>query len=158
MFRDGRRIPGPPKDSAEAISDCMSRLVSAVAWPKKANEVAYPVMRPACSVLLDGLLQFGAAIESMHPPGEGVAGFQIRGLGQPYRTSRNISFGGPSLEAGQGFPDIETEAGVKRERAIVVRSLHQPHSRGTALVCAENERVGVDPLSKELEKGCKVRM
>jgi len=49
LFLDGTRMPGPPKDSAEAINACMSRLFSAVAWPKKAKAVAYPVMQPARS-------------------------------------------------------------------------------------------------------------
>jgi hypothetical protein len=37
LLRDGTRIPEPPKDSAEAMSACMSRLLSAVAWPKSAS-------------------------------------------------------------------------------------------------------------------------
>ena len=40
VLREGSRIPGPPKDSAEAIRACRSTLVSAVAWPKKASELA----------------------------------------------------------------------------------------------------------------------
>ena len=31
VLREGRRMPGPPNDSAEAISACKSRLLSAVA-------------------------------------------------------------------------------------------------------------------------------
>lgn len=37
LFLVGTRIPGPPNPSADAISACISRLVSAVAWPKKAR-------------------------------------------------------------------------------------------------------------------------
>jgi hypothetical protein len=45
----------------------MSRLVSDVAWPKKARWVEYPVTRPARlttrAVPSDGLRQFDAAIK-----------------------------------------------------------------------------------------------
>src|SRR5512146_1778892 len=37
LFRVGTRMPGPPKDSAEAMRACRSVLVSAVACPKKAS-------------------------------------------------------------------------------------------------------------------------
>jgi hypothetical protein len=36
-FLDGTRMPGPAKDSAEAMRACRSVLVSAVEWPKKAR-------------------------------------------------------------------------------------------------------------------------
>src|SRR6516165_3772456 len=85
-------------------------------------------------VLLDGLCQFGASIESMHPPGQQVAGVQIAGLRRPYHTSWNIPFEWLSLDAGKGLTDVEAEAGVKRERAIVECGLYQPHSCGAALV------------------------
>jgi hypothetical protein len=38
VLREGTRIPGPPKDSAEAMRACISRLVSAAEWKKKPSE------------------------------------------------------------------------------------------------------------------------
>src|SRR5580658_1705067 len=53
LFRDGTGMPGPPKDSAEAINACRSRLLSAVAWPKRAKTVARTTSRSA-EVLREG--------------------------------------------------------------------------------------------------------
>src|ERR1700722_284456 len=93
------------------------------------------------SALLNGLLHFSASIKSMHPSGQHVAGIQISRLCRPHHTSWNIPLEGPSLDAGEGLPNLEAEAGVKRERAIVIRSLHQPHSRGTPLVGSSHHRL-----------------
>ena len=87
-------------------------------------------------VLLDGVCQVGTTIESMNASGERVAGIEIRRLCRPGGAAGDIAIAEVSLDARERFADIEAEAGVKGERAIVVSGLDEAHSRGAALVGA----------------------
>src|SRR4029077_12784550 len=70
-----------------------------------------------------------------------VTSFQVRRSCQPDRAAWNNPFARAPLQAGERFADIEAEASVKRERAIVIGGLHQAHSRRAALICAIHDRL-----------------
>ena len=86
------------------------------------------------SALLDSLLQFRASMESMNPLRKSITSSHIGGLGRSDGTSGDTSLQGSSLHAGKRLPDIEAEACIKRERAIVKGGLYQPDSGGASFV------------------------
>ena len=94
-----------------------------------------------CGLLLDAICQFSASIESVHPTRQRIACLQITGMRRPHNTSWDIPIEGPSLNAGKWLSDVETERSVKRERAVVVRGLHQPHSSRMTLLSSVHHRV-----------------
>ncbi len=134
-------MPGPPKDSADASNACMSGLLCAVAWPKKARSVAYAcdisaALHNFCCAFLDRVRKVGAAIESVHAMRQRVTSFQIGACCFAHRAARDAPLLRSSLHARERLAHVETEPSVERERAIVKRRLHQADASRAALAGA----------------------
>src|SRR5271156_5377865 len=76
------------------------------------------------SALLDRPGQLRTSIESMYPAGQRVACVTVSELGGSHGTSGNTPLPGASLHAGKRLADSEAEAGIKCERATVIRNLY----------------------------------
>src|SRR5271156_2203126 len=85
------------------------------------------------SLPFNAIRQFSASLKSVHAAVQGIAGLQITGERYSHLTALSFPLAWPSLNAGKRLADVEAESRVKRERAIVVRGLHQSHTRGMTL-------------------------
>src|ERR1700743_3862238 len=87
-----------------------------------------------CSALLDRVRQVGAAVESVYATRQRVAAFEIGALCLAHRAARDAALLRSSLHARKRLANVEAEPGVKRERAIVKRGLHEADAGRTALI------------------------
>jgi hypothetical protein len=93
------------------------------------------------SPLLDGVSQFGTAIEAMNALCEGIARILVRRLGWSHYASRDASLTRSPLHAGERFAHVKAERCIERERSIVKGSLDQSHPDGSILLCAIQHRL-----------------
>ena len=82
-------MPGPAKESTDAMRACRSALDSAVEWPEEGEvrgvgRYATAAFSDESSALLNGMGQVCPAIESVHAMRERVAAWQICGSGGAY--------------------------------------------------------------------------
>ena len=154
LFLEGTRIPGPAKDSAEAMRAWRSMFVSAVEWPKKARCVVYPVMRPSRSTTraVPCSIACARSIPRSNPwtrCDRALQAFTSSGLAGRTVQPGMVRWSGLSLQAGERFADVEAEGGVEGERAIVEGGLDQTDSGGALLVRAVHR--GLHELTTDAE-------
>ncbi len=144
LLREGTRIPGPSKDSAEAMSACRStfglgRGVAEEGEVRRVSRDAAAALDHARRAMLDCLCEFGGAIEAVDTLRERVARVKIGRAGGSNGAAGNGSLGSPALHAGEGFANVKSERRVEGQRAIVKGGLYQADSCRAALVRAVND-------------------
>jgi hypothetical protein len=81
------------------------------------------------------------SIEAVDLHGQGVTRRQIGRLGRANAAARQLALRRPPLQTAQRFADIEAEAGIEGEGAIVERSLDETNARCAALESAIHDRL-----------------
>src|SRR5215813_7431174 len=90
----------------------------------------------ASAAPLDRLRQVSTSIKSMDAPGKCVTPLYISVLSLARGTAVNTSLPRSPLHAGKWLPDVKAESGIKRQRPVMKRGLHQPYAHGASLICS----------------------
>src|SRR5580700_4947158 len=84
--------------------------------------------------LLDGVSEISAAIESVDAMGQRVAGVEVGGRGGPDFASGYGKRPRRALDAAERLADVESQAGIERERAVVEGGLDESDAGGLLFV------------------------